>query len=520
MEAVIESRGSGGATSDGATPRSARGVRRRIADVLLGAAGGLLGARGSFKRDAAVSMLAGVAARAITLASLPLVAMIYAPAELGVWAIILALSSYLVPVATTRYDVAVVIAPSDRMARGLVLAVGGIAVLVAALLLTATWLMPVSFWAAVSGLEPARHIMLAWIPVLLLLLAVQTMLQAMLTRKRAFAALGIAQLLQALVTAVATIWLGAASAASSASIALGAALGFAFSAGLMAVHLGADLTVRPDTRLATTAVAAMRRYSVYPGYLLPYSLSSGLAERVLQIVLGGAYSMSTLGAFFLARQLMMSPVTLLAGTLKQVMFAHSAQVSDPARRNARVVDGLRLLVDGVGPAVAFGLFWLIPLMGLLLPAAWTAAGPFAWWTLFPAAMIALTGWLDRMLDVLGRQRLSVVLQVASDLVLIAVVLASPWLGLSALQMVALLSVTIAVYNVVWLGIILHLLRIGSAQGLALAARAAGLVVGWGACQWALAQALPRGYGMLAGALLLAAALVPAARRLASGSRRE
>src|SRR5262249_26625979 len=152
-------------------------------------------------------------------------------------------------------------------------------------------------------------------------------------------------------------------------------------------------------------------------------------ERVLQLALAGSYSLGVLGAFYVARQVVTAPSALLSQALRQVVLAYGAQLDERARLRERVTRVLQLLVEVLAPALAFGIVWLEAFVYTALGDHWPHLAEFAWWIMFVAATIFLTGWLDRIFDVLGEQQVGVVIEVVSDLVLIGIALSGPRIGL-------------------------------------------------------------------------------------------
>ena len=462
----------------------------------------LIGSNGSFRLDLAISMAAGVLSRVITLASLPVIAHFYTPADLGLWAIVLSLTTYLIPLATLRYDIAVVIAPTARMARALVagvaLSLGGFAMLLSVL----RPLLPGQFWEAVSGLPADSQDMLAVMPYLLVLAGGQSMLQSLMTRQRKFAVLGASQMAQAIVTTLATLGVLAFWPASGRTAAAGAIIGLAVADAVLMAGAWAELPKLAKMRWSTMFHAA-RRFRVYPAYLLPYSLSAGLAERVLQVVLVSTYSVATLGSFYVARQLLTAPVTLMANTLRQVMFAHSARDADLATHKLRVARIIAIMIDILGPVVAFSLFWLAPVLAMILPANWNHVGDFAWWLIFPTSLLLMAGCFDRMMDVLGRQRMAVFLQAGADLTLIGAMLLGQHLGLRELEMVAVISLTTALNYTTWLVVFFNLIGFSFAEVFKMVGRAVFHVLFWGFLQLGVVWLMPnRIFGAIVAIVIL------------------
>jgi O-antigen/teichoic acid export membrane protein len=415
----------------------------------------LLDGPGTFTSHAFISMGGTAASRLIMLAALPLTTRLYEPADLGASAIILTFSGFLVPLATLRFDLAVVLAASQRTAAALMLSmVLGILALVIAIGAAAI-IGGGPLLARLTGLTADNSSLLVFVPVAFVLLGLQAVFHAWLTRERKFATLSTVQFVQAIATVIATLTLPFMLGASGATATLAATLGLA-----LAVALAAR-TAAPEAwlaigkgKLGQAMWQGVRRYRVYPKYILPYTLSSGLAERILQAVIATVYSLSALGAFYTARQLMLAPAMLIDTTLRPALFAHSARNADmPAtrRRIAKlfgVVAGLQL------PLLVYCLFWMKPVLLFLVGPKWTVLADFAWWYIIPGTTMALLSWLVRMFDVLGRQKLQVGLRLAAEGTTTAVTLAAPFLGWPIQTFVASLALTIAMTHLIELFVLL------------------------------------------------------------------
>ena len=465
--------------------------------------------RKSFTADTLISLGGTGLARLVAFASMAAITRIYAPDDYGTWVVLLALAGFFLPFATLRYDIALVIAPTRRIAAALFMAVVAFTVVMSALALVCLVAAPGRVLEIVTGLRPEQSGWLVLVPFVLVLLSCHLMLQSWLTRERQFGALSTTQLLQALVTATATLLLPLALGANAGAAATGAIMGLVsailFMAWCARPHL---FEAAGRRRLDIPARHGLRRYKVYPLYMVPYSLSAGLTERVLQLALAGSYSLGVLGAFYVARQVVTAPSALLSQALRQVVLAYGAQLDERARLRERVNRVLLLLVEVLAPALAFGIVWLEPFVFTALGDQWPHLAEFAWWIMFVAATILLTGWLDRIFDVLGRQQVGVVMQVVSDLVLIGIALSGPRFGLDAVGLVAALSIVGMLTNIVRLVVVLRLLGSIWQEIGTLILR----LVSWTAVltlvQYAISRTSSGLIGMAAGTIFLAVSLAP------------
>jgi O-antigen/teichoic acid export membrane protein len=453
---------------------------------------------GSFAADALLSVTGAVLARFITLASLPFITRIYAPDDLGVWAILLTLATFLVPLGTLRFDVAVVIAPDKRTAVALIVAmtvgsIGLAAIIGAFSMLGPTWLLQ-----TVTGLTPDRHWLLAFLPVIILTVAAQGILQSWLTRERRFDTLSLSQLAQAIATAVASIALPLAMGADAVAAATGGVIGLLAAVVLMAWS-GQPAAGIGRERVAEMISSAIRQYRVYPIYTLPYTLTQGMSERVLQAVLVSTYSLGVLGAFYLARQIVAAPAMLFTTALRQALFAHSTSVSTQEQTKQRVKMLLELVMEIQVPLLVFSLFWLRPILLVALGPSWTELADFAWWFMIGASCWSFTSWLDRMLDVLGRQRLQVAMQSIADIAIIVYALFAPRWGISAVAFIAILSFIQVGYHLIWLRIVLRLMNFSVGEIWGLLARAVGIGAIAAVPQFLVYRAIGGGWEQMAGA---------------------
>jgi O-antigen/teichoic acid export membrane protein len=464
--------------------------------------GGLSARVGSLGYDAIVSLAGTGIARLISFVGLLLIVRVYSSADFGSWVVILTLAGLVQPFATLRYDIAVVIAPTRRIAAALTVVVAGQTLIMMAVILACVLLAPGWLLIAASGLEPQQLNLLHLVPLVILLLPSQTLLQAWLTRERNFNIIAASQIVQAMGTALAMLlagwWLGASPHTAAAGAITGLGL-----ATIVAATASRNMLGYVRLRgLARCAWSSLKRYKVYPLYLVPYSLSAVLSERLLQITLASSYSLSVLGAFFVARQVVSSPFIMLQDPLRRVVFAHSARDASAEQVKERVLRVLALLTHILCPVIGLGTIWLKPILATVLDSSWFSLPDFAQWALLPAAIGLYSGWLDRILDVLGKQKAGVFLQVSSDAVLLFVVVVGARLGMSALPLIATRSIMEGAVHLFWLVVVLRQLGTGWHKISGLVAHFLTIAILWSAVHYALKLLMPSPIAFGASTILL------------------
>ncbi len=383
---------------------------------------------------------------------------LYHADEYGAWTLLLALANFFLPIATLRYEVALMLAPTKRLGNNLFVAIGlfiSITALVAAIMLI---FLPTQSITALTGLNSGNHAWLLIIPVLVWLLGIQLLLQTWLMRQTRFGWLSAAIAAQTFITSFLTVTLPLLIGAVVAAAALAMIIGTIISTVMMVYASRDGLREALTTHLSLiTLRAALKKYRVYPQYTLPYSLSIVAAERITQIMLASSYSVGLVGAYYVAKQLLMAPASLLQSSLKNVLLVHSARIADIQQTRERVQIIVRILTNLVAPMLAFGIFWLKPVVEFGLGTRWQLLPDLCWLCMFPAFSLIFTGPLDRMFDLVGRQRLAVGLQIASDIAGLATLFTGVYLKVGALTLVGALSTVTALYNCAWLSIVLRII---------------------------------------------------------------
>ncbi len=413
----------------------------------------------SFSASVFATLVGAGLSRAITLASMAFISRIYAAEAYGSWIIILSLVTFVMPLATLRYDLAIVLAATQRMGAGIGCAILAQSFLLSCLCFLALTLLPAKAIEAISGLAAKQHIFLYLLPIVIFLTAANTVFQAWSNRERNFWGVALSITLQAIVTAALTLGLPLLFGPSGWTAAAAAIIGIATAVSVLAFQ-SRDFFYQSLERsfLVRAAWHGLRSYQVYAILGIPYAISAVLTERIQQLLITNYYGIGTLASFFVVRQIIMGPTSIVAGSLRQAVFAFGAQQDSLETLRKRVLIILKIMIVAVGPALAFGLAWIKPSVAILMGTRWPYLAEFSFWTLLPASMLVLTGWIDRVLDIFSKQRMALWLQLASDFCVIGLAFVGAKFGLVAVQFVEVISIAIASYNLIWLFVALNLLR--------------------------------------------------------------
>jgi O-antigen/teichoic acid export membrane protein len=408
-------------------------------------------ASNSFSSDALVSFASSTTARLITLAAVTAITRIYPAHEFGVWVLILAFANFLHPFCTFRLDLALVLAPTRRLANGLIAAVMAITAFTIVAIVVVFAIVPVGRIESLFSIEHAHASLLVFVPPLLLMIAFHNVLQMWLMRSASFRTIGLATIVHAFFTAAMIVALPSFTGATVGAIVAGSLIGYA--ASIITLYLKARLELVETAKMRAplvTSLAAIRHYSVYPKFMFPQAVSAVFAERMIQFLLASLFSVGLLGAYFVARQSLLGPATILATSIRQVIFAHGARDVTIATTRQRTSNVLNILIMMIAPGLAWGIFWIIKIALLVFGPRWPELPILCWYCMFPAAIMIFTGPLDRLFDLSGDQRLSGTLQVSFDAFSVSVALLGVYFGASGIVLVGIISLSTVLYNMVWL----------------------------------------------------------------------
>jgi O-antigen/teichoic acid export membrane protein len=410
----------------------------------------------SFLSDSLVSFASNIIARLFTLLAIIVITRVYPAHDFGVWVLLLAVANFFLPFCTLRLELALVLAPTKRLAQGLLLAVCVFTLslgLVAALLLL---LVPRDQIMKVFTVNQSDLTMLALISPLLVIMATQNILQMWLTRTSQFKTIGFATVVHAALTAIMVITLPLFVSANTITIVAASIAGYFASIAILLLATKSDLyRTGAISHPVATAIAAVKRFSIYPKFVFPQSISIIFTERVVQFLLAGLFSVSLLGVYFVARQSLLGPASILAASVRNVIFAHGARDQLMSITRQRTRQMLNILLFFIAPTLAWGVFWIGKLAVLVFGTQWPELPLLCWYCMFPAATLVFSGPLDRLFDLSGYQRLSVAIQIVNDILTVLVALLAVYVGATGIQLVAIISFATVIYNGVWLTLALR-----------------------------------------------------------------
>jgi len=383
----------------------------------------------------------GMASQAIALAALPVLSRQYSQADLGTWAVWLGGTMIVGTIAGLRLDLAVVTTQDHSDAATLVWIVLGLG-LMAALALGGLATVPM-----VQGWLGTAHS--PWLGVLsapmALALTIQQVGQAWLTRHGRFWAQSLAQVLLALVVTGCQVGLGWHQPTASGLI-LGSLIGQGVAALVLVV---ACLPSRHRPSRPGPLWPAVQPHLNFPKYSATYTFFGLLRDRAGILILQSFLSAAQVGQYAYIWRSLYFPVGLVSGALRPVVF-HDCARTGVASAKEQVLRILGLLSAGTGLGLVAFLAMPGDWFALVFGPHWREAGPVGACVVWGAATFLLANWLDRVMDVLGRQRLTLMMEIVFSTLSLGGMILAFKMGAGFLGAVLVQSIALVVYNAVYL----------------------------------------------------------------------
>lgn len=267
-----------------------------------------------FNKNILVLLSGTTIAQALPIVLMPVLTRLYTPAEFGVLAIFVAITTILGAIANARYELALTLPETDDeaitvAALGLAIATGFSLVL----------LIPfVLFNGAVTALfdNTAISTWLYFVPLVVWLIGLFNVFNFLNTRLKKYKDIAISHVYRSVAMVSVQLILGFLKAGS-----LGLVTGQIFAQIAVVLRAGYTLPVKPILRRIaslTALKAAAARFRRFFIFMLPATLMNSLSNNFISLYLPIAFSMSTLGFYSLAQRALGAPSALIGSSIGQV----------------------------------------------------------------------------------------------------------------------------------------------------------------------------------------------------------
>jgi lipopolysaccharide exporter len=155
---------------------------------------------------------------------------------------------------------------------------------------------------------------------------------------------------------------------------------------------------------------SIKKYSNFPIYKAPYSFVANASSQLGFVILRVFSSLNVVGLYSMAARAVYLPVTLIASSMNEVFYEKAATELKLGTLEKFVTRLLRIQVVLAAPWLVLTAFDAKLVFGLVLGSKWAPAASYASVLAFASFMYFLTSWLDRLFDIRGHQKLSLLLE--------------------------------------------------------------------------------------------------------------
>lgn len=353
-------------TPAGKTRRSIENLKARV----------FSGPAGRIFRGMATIAAGSILGRIISILVIPLLSRLYDPESFGVLAIFTATVTFLMPLATLQYQLAIPLPRANSVAMN-VTALSALSMLVITLLLAVLlWLLGTALFPLLNlaALAPYR-----WLIVIGLLAVTSYNVMSMwATRRQDYAIMSRTSVIQSAAGAATKLLLGLI-AATPAGLLIGQIISQGGGTVTLCRQFRADLRRNLPRVSLRRLVLVSRRYRHFPLYRLPSQYVLVFSQQAPIMFVGAFYGMEVAGQLAIATMLVTLPVNLLSWSLTKAAYGEIARIKNenPAQLKnimKSIVGKLFLL----SATVSLLLYLLAPpVLPAILGSQWQDAGLFA-----------------------------------------------------------------------------------------------------------------------------------------------
>jgi len=393
--------------------------------------------------------IGGAGSQAINFLALPVISRLYEPKEYAIWAIMIASSSIIGSIACLRYELAIVLSVDDKEASSLFWA---------CLLFSAIFSVMAVFLIAdpeiqkvIIGKNETINFRYALIlPLFIFLTGLNNALQYWCVRKMAFLLTSVALIGQAIGTIAVQIGWALLFTATSIGLISGTLFGnFIFTmiiiSGLFLAHQKPIISAKTIYNIPDS----LKRHKLFLLYSTPFTIFGVLRDRATVNILNIFLNFRIVGLYAFSYRILNSPVVLISGALRPVLFQQAASegVKSLESRLNMILKNLAILSM---PFFVFYLYYPEDIFKVIFGSKWTESGIIGVYLIWPAYTFLFCNWMDRILDVLSRQKLALILELIFSVLSLTSLVAAFLAGLSIYKALFIQCAILVIYSMVYI----------------------------------------------------------------------
>lgn len=333
----------------------------------------MLKAKTAILRAAGLLLGSTVAAQAITLLSLPLVTRLYSPSDFGAFATYSAIVGTAGVIACGRMELAIPLPADKNDARD----IGATALAILVIFSAITLVICLCVWLAFDRIP----LFVLLVPLGVFSAGLLSIGQYLLIRAKNFTVVAKARIVQSLVSSCVQIIGGIAPIGAWGLYSSQVGGNVAAFLVQSSIEMRLSNCIHAISRL--TVFRMLSKYKDYWRYSAPEALTNTAAIQAPLVLIAANSSTQEAGYLLLAMKLLQIPVSLVAGSISQVYYAHSAEKEREGvlpEFTGKILSSIAQI--GIGPII-FAAIVSPQLIPLIFGDSWVKAGALVPW---------LTGW--------------------------------------------------------------------------------------------------------------------------------
>jgi O-antigen/teichoic acid export membrane protein len=353
-------------------------------------------------------------AQVINVGGALLLARLFAPDAFGSFALFLTIVSFLSVLGGARYELAIMLPESDAEAANVL----PLSVLMLCGLTGISFVLVALFHSYVARLlgDPRLGLWLWAAPIAIFVNALYSIVGVWFGRMKRFQKLATTRVWQSLAIIsfqLAFLVFSPGGFALVGGWVLGQTIGTLILVAQLLNYDGRFLLAVRDWRVVRQAFI---KYRNFPIYKAPYSFVANASSQMVFVILRLFTSLNVVGLYSMAARAVYLPVTLIASAMNDVFYEKAATELKHGSLEKFVTRLLRIQVVLAAPWLVLIAFDAKLVFGIVLGPKWIPAASYAAVLAFASFMYFLTSWLDRLFDIRGHQRLSLLLELTGNLV--------------------------------------------------------------------------------------------------------
>ncbi|MGM9810565.1 MAG: lipopolysaccharide biosynthesis protein [Paludibacteraceae bacterium] len=364
-------------------------------------------ARSELVRNSAKLLSANVIAQAIGLLVYPILTRLYSPEDFGLLNLFLSIGGVLVLLSTAEYQYAIVLPKKDEEARGLVHICGFLL-----LITTGIVLLSVPFSKPIARLFNTPELAnWYWLmPLFVFVMGLWNILNYWYIRRKQFGAISRYQISQSVLSATSKSGIGYVGCTTWGLIVCSV---FAPVLSLIANILSykkqfSPLLVRTSKDERQQLIKA---YKNFPLYTLPRSFINNLSSNLPSLLLTPFFGLGCLGYFGMACTIALRPITIVTGTLYQILYERVARQVREQVSIWRIICKTYLPLSCLVIPCMVGLWFGMPtLVKWFLGADWIETARYIRYMLPWFTCIFIVAPLAFISDIFGKQRTFLIIE--------------------------------------------------------------------------------------------------------------